>query len=172
MHEHLIEQFLVLAILGLVLVESQLLHPLLRPLRLLRRQLLLPFLLLLLGCLNCLELLEHILVVQDCVGELVTEVLFVEEFLDALGNHGVPKNSINIGPLLRVNIQHTLQQVGNILAKVARHVIVLPLDDFVSQLVQRLSIEGWLQSAHLVEQDAEGPDVGLEAVGLGLNDLG
>ena len=171
-HEHLVEELLVLPVLGLVLVESQLLHPLLRPLRLLRRQLLLPLLLLLLRRLNRLKLLKHILVVQDRVRKLIPEVLLIQQLLDALGNHGVAEDGVDVGPLLRVHIEHALQQVGDVFAEVARHVVVLALNDFMSELMKGLSIKRWLQRTHLIKKDPERPNVRLKAVGLGLYDLG
>ena len=158
-HEHLIKQLFVLAVLGLILVELQLLHPLLRSLGLFLRQLLLSLVFLLFGCLDRLEFLENILVMQNSVRELVTEVILSQQFLDALSNHRVPENGVDVGPLLRVHIEHSLQQIGHILTEVARHIVVLALDDFVGQLVQGLRVEGWLEGAHLIEQHSQRPDI-------------
>ena len=108
-HEHLVEQLLVLAILGLIVIQLQLSQLLLGPCRLFGRHLLLPLIFLLLGSLDRLELVEHILVVEDRVGELVTEVVFVEQLLDALGDHREAQDRVDVRSLLGVHTKHTLK---------------------------------------------------------------
>ena len=47
----------------------------------------------------------------------------------------------------------------------------MALDNFLGQLMQGLGVEWWLECAHLVKQNAEGPNVRFETVRLRLDDL-
>ena len=171
-HKHFIKQFLVLSIFWLVIIKPQICHPLLCLLSLLLRLLLLPLLLFLLLRLNSLELIEDVLIMQNSVRKLVPEVVLSKQFLYPLCNNWVAQDRVDIWTLLWVYIKHALQQIRYVFAKMAGHVVVLSHDDLPGELMETLGVEGRLERAHLVEQDAEGPDVGLEAVGLGLDDLG
>lgn len=77
-HKHLVEELLILSILGFVLIQLQFGQFLLRPHSFLGSHLLLALIFLLLGCLDSLEFIEDILVVKNCVRELVTEVVLVQ----------------------------------------------------------------------------------------------
>ena len=96
---------------------------------------------------------------QNGVRELVTEIILCQQFLDALSNDRVPKNCVDVGPLIWVHIEHSLKQIGDILTEMPWHIVVLTLDNFMGQLVQGLRVEGRLQSAHLIQQDPERPNI-------------
>ena len=79
-HEHAIEDLLVNSCdFGLVVIEFHLLHFLSQSFSCVVSSLLIfLFLLCLLFSLNSFEFVEHILVVKDCVGELILEVIFIQ----------------------------------------------------------------------------------------------
>lgn len=104
--------------------------------------------------------------------KLVPEIVLRKQFLHPLGNNWITEDRVDIWTLFWVNIKHALQQIRYVFAKMARHVVVLSHDDLSRELMETLRVERWLERAHLVEEDAEGPDVGFEAVGLRLNNLG
>ena len=60
---------------------------------------------LLLG-LDSLELIEHVLVVEQSVGKLILEDLLVKETLDAPLNHWDFQKLVDCGSLLGVSLQH------------------------------------------------------------------
>lgn len=103
--------------------------------------------------------------------ELILEVILVQEKLDTVGNTWHLKDRVNIGSLARVTVEHGRQEILHILAEVGGYVGILTLDDFLRKLMETLCVEGWLQGAHFVQKNTEGPDVRLKAVGLGLDDL-
>ena len=107
-HEHLIEELLILTILGLVLVKTQLSHSLLCSLCLLCCQFLLSLFFLFLGCLDGLEFIEYVLIVQNSVGKFISKIVFRKQFLDTLRNYRVSQDCVNVGPFFWVDIKHTL----------------------------------------------------------------
>lgn len=173
-HVHLVKYFWVLSVLWLeVEVDFQALHlgfqlPLL--LLLLFFHLLLLLLLLLIH-LHGFELVKNILVVQDRVREFIFEVIFVQEICDPIFNEINFENLVDRRTAAGVSFQHQAKEVRNVLAKVGRRVCVSSLNNLLSQLVKRLSVERRHEGAHLVEQHSEGPNVTFEGVRLALDDL-
>ena len=100
------------------------------------------------------ELVEHILVMQDCMGEFILKIIFVQQLLDPVSDDRRLQELVDIGPFGGISLKHRLEQHCDVLGKVGRHCGVLALDDLLGQLMQALRVEGWLQSAHLVEQHA------------------
>lgn len=50
---------------------------------------------------------EHdVVLVKDGVGELLLELFFIEEALNALGHHRLLQNLVDVGTPLYVNCQH------------------------------------------------------------------
>lgn len=108
MHEHLIEELLILTVFWLVLVKAQLSHPLLCSLSLLRRQFLFTFFFFFLCSLNGFEFIKHVLVVQNSMREFISKIVFRQKFLDTLSNYRISEDGVNIWPLFWVHIQHSL----------------------------------------------------------------
>ena len=108
-HEHLIKQLLILPILRLVLIQFHLSHFLLSSLCLLGGKFVFALLLFLLLLLDCFELVEHVLVVKNSVRELVTEVILVQELLNALSNYWIAKDRVDIWPLVGIYTEHCLK---------------------------------------------------------------
>lgn len=154
-HEHLIEELLILTVFGFVIVQLELRHSLLGPLSFLSGQLLLTLILLLLGGLNSFELIKDVLIMKNRVGELISEVVFIQKLLDSLGNHWISKDSVDIRSFFWVDAEHTLQQVLDILAEMRWYIVILTNNDFPGQLMERLGIEGWLKCTHFVKEYTE-----------------
>jgi len=125
---------------------------------------------LLLG-LDAFELFKDILVVQEGVGELISEVSSVEELADAGLNEGVAQDLVDGRSSSGVSLEHVLNQLVELRSEVARQFRVFTLDDLLGQLMEGLGVEGRLESGHLVEEDTERPDVGLKVVSFTLDDL-
>lgn len=125
---------------------------------------------LLLG-LDAFELLKDVLVVQEGVGELISEVSSVEELADAGLNEGVAQDLVNGRSGSRVSLEHVLNQLVKLGREVTRQFRVFTLDDLLGQLMEGLSVEGRLESGHLVKEDTERPDVGLKVVSFTFDDL-
>jgi hypothetical protein len=56
--------------------------------------------------LQCFELFEHILVVQDGVRELILEDIFLQKFPNSLCNDGVLEDLVYIGSQIGVLLEH------------------------------------------------------------------
>lgn len=96
------------------------------------------------------ELIEHVLVVKNCVRKLILEVLLVEQFLDPLVDHWVFKNLVDVRPLVGILVEHGLKEVVDRSAEVAWYVWIFARKDFLSELMERLGIKWWLKSTHLI----------------------
>lgn len=173
-HVHLIEHLWVLTVLWLEIeVDLEALHVLLQLLLLLPLFLLcfLLFFLFLLVDLQGFELVKHILVMQNCMGELLLEIVLVQQAGNTFLDEGNFQNLVDAGSLVGLRSQHQPEEVHDVVAEVLRGSYVLPLDDFLGQLMQTLRVEGWHQGAHLVQQHSKRPDVRFEGVRLRLDDL-
>ena len=131
-HVHLVEKLLVLTIFGLVFVKFHGSHLLLQ--LCLLPSIGLRFLLChLLVCslfgeflssgfllrLDDPELIEHVLVVEDRVRELILEVLLVEQFLNPFVDDWVFENLVDVWSLVGILVQHRLKEIVDCPAKVA-----------------------------------------------------
>ena len=96
------------------------------------------------------ELIEHVLVVKNCVRKLILEVLLVEQFLDPLVDHWVFKNLVDVRPLVGILVEHGLKEVVDRSAEVAWNIWIFARKDFLSELMERLGIKWWLKSTHLI----------------------
>ena len=158
-----VEDLWVLTVFRLVLIHFQRCHLLLH--------LFFLFLLFLFGLLLVTQLLEHVLTVQKGVGKLLFEILFVQELLDSRVNHRILKNLVDVWPFRSVQVQQGGDEVPRLLAEMGRDIRIFTLEDLFGELMERLRVEWWMKGAHFEEQNAEGPNVGLEAIWLILNDL-
>lgn len=128
---HLIEHCLVLSVLGFVLVEVHLLECLRGCMSLsINSGLFFLFLFYFFSRLNGLKFVENILIMQNRMGKLILKVINREKSLNPVLNNGIRQDLIDIGPLLRLNIQHSLKNTLNALAEVRGDVGVLAHDDF------------------------------------------
>jgi len=173
-HVHLIEHRRILSILRLVVsVNLQCSHLLLKILLLLQLFVLL-FLLFLLSfflSLYCSELVEDILVVQNGVWKLVLEILLIQKHANSLLDNVKLQQLVNAWPLIGVFVQHYSQKIRNVLSKMRWHIIVLALNDLLSQLMQTLSVKWGLKCAHFVKKHAKRPNVTFKRIGLRLDNL-
>ena len=64
--------------------------------------------------------------------ELITKVIFIKQFLDALSYNGVAQDCIDVWTLFWIHAKHTLKQISDILAKMAGHIVILTDDDLPS----------------------------------------
>ena len=122
--------------------------------------------------LNAAELFEDVLIVKQSVSKFFFKDVGLQEALDSLFDGWHFENLVNSRSLRWVSSQHHADQVGNVAGKVCWQRLVLAGNDTLSQLMQRLCIERRLQGSHLVEKDAERPNIRLEVVALTLNDFG
>lgn len=101
--------------------------------------------------------------------ELILEVIFVEKLGDAVLDDGVAEDLVDVWALVRVDAEHALEEMRDILTEMAWYFSVITNNNFPSQLMQTLRVERGLQRAHFVEKHAKRPYIGLEAVGLRLD---
>lgn len=71
----------------------------------------------------------------------------------------------------RVSLKHVLDELIKLGREVTGQFGVFTLDNSLSELMERLGIEGRLQGSHLVKEDSERPNIRLEVVALTLNNL-
>jgi hypothetical protein len=121
--------------------------------------------------LDTFELFKHILVVQEGVGELISEVSSIEELTNTGLNEGVAQDLVDSRSRSRVSLKHVLDELIKLGREVTRQFRVFTLDDSLGKLMERLGVEGRLESSHLVKQDTKGPDVRLKVVAFTLDDL-
>ena len=85
--------------------------------------------------LDFLELLEHVLVVQEGVGEFVHESSACQESIDTTLNHWHLEKLVNSGSLGGISFEHHRDDVIDGWGEVGRKGRVVTLNDFLSQLV-------------------------------------
>ena len=102
------------------------------------------------GSLDLFEFFKDILVVKESVRELILEDILLEEFLYSILDAGHLEQLMNIWSLSWISLQHERQDVGHILREVRWQRSVLSLNDSLSELMERLCVEGRLQGSHLV----------------------
>ena len=103
--------------------------------------------------------------------ELVLEVILVQEHADSFLNNWELQNAVDVRTFVWIFVKHRAQQIWDRLAEMGWNISIFALDNFLSQLMQTLSIERWLQSAHLIEQNTKGPNIRLETIWLRLNNF-
>lgn len=93
--------------------------------------------------------------------ELGGEELFRQGLHD-----GQVQDLVGRGPVARRDLQHELDDGCHFLAEVVRNTGKLALDDLLVEALHVIGTERRHESAHLVEDTAEGPDVALAVVRL------
>jgi len=126
--------------------------------------------LLLLGAV--LEGLEDVLIVEQSVGKLLHEGVLLEVALDPGLDERALEEVGDGGASIGVADEDLADEGGEGLGEGGGDPIEAAGDDAFGELVEGAGVEGRAEGAHFVEEDAEGPDVGLEGVGLVLDDLG
>lgn len=101
--------------------------------------------------LNGFEFVKNILIMQNRMGKLILKVINRQQPLDALLNNGIRQDLVDIRPLLRLYIEHSLQNTLNALTEVRRDVRILAHDDLTGELMQGLGVEWRVQGAHLIQ---------------------
>ena len=98
------------------------------------------------------------------------------KLLDNLPNVVRLKNLVNRWPVLWVELQHAIDEVVHVHTEARLKRLLVVAQDLVDKphfkrSASFLRLEWVVEVAHLVEHDAEGPDVGLETVRLFQEDL-
>ncbi len=83
-----------------------------------------------------LELLEDVVVVHQCVRELVFEILRAKARRDTFLKDWRVENLVDVGPPLGVLHQQRAQQLVQLRRVLPRQFFILGLDDLLSQLVK------------------------------------
>ena len=102
-----------------------------------------------------LKLLEHVLVVQKRVRELVHEGSARKEPVDASLKHWHLEKLMDIRPFRWVSLKHHGEDIRYGGGEVRWKWRVLALNNFLGKLVKRARIEGRCQGCHLVEEHSE-----------------
>ena len=102
-----------------------------------------------------LKLLEHVLVVQKSMRELVHEGSAGKEPVDATFEYWHLEKLMDIRPFRRVSLKHHGEDIRYGGGEVRGKWRVVALNDFLGKLVKRARIEGRCQGCHLVEQHSE-----------------
>ena len=110
---------------------------------------------------------------EGCTSRDVSDpfLLLVEELLHALCDYREAEDRIDVGSLLGVDAEHAFEEAVDILTEMAGDVVVLTNYDFPGQLMETLSIEWRLQSTHLIQKHAQGPNIRLKTIWFRLNNL-
>ena len=87
--------------------------------------------------------------------ELVLEVILVKQHTDSFLDNWELQNAVDVRTLVWIFVKHRAQQIWNSFAEMCWNISIFPLDNFLSQLMQTLSVKRWLKSAHLIKQNTE-----------------
>ena len=101
---------------------------------------------------------------KHCMTEFLAECPVRQKHADPFLDQRVLQNVSHGRSLRHVSLQQLGQQLAERLAEPRGQRLVLATDDLERQGVDHLGLEGRLQCAHLVEEHAQGPHIGLEAV--------
>lgn len=105
--------------------------------------------------------LQHDLITLAIVGDVEALGLFGEELLNERLDNWQTQDLVAIGPVAGTGLEHELNHGSHLLGEVLGDAWVLALDDLLVKALHVVSPEGRHQGAHLVQDAAEGPDVGL-----------
>jgi len=103
--------------------------------------------------------------------ELLLEYILLEELLDAHAQERLSQDLVDAWPPPGIDRQHLVDEVAQLLAEVRWQRAELATNDVHRERVHIEPFEGRPKRAHLVQHDADAPDVRLEGVRPALNDL-
>jgi len=98
------------------------------------------------------ELFKYVLVVQNSVGEFILERCTIKEILNSGRDLRHSQDLVDRGTHCRIFLQKFSDQVRRLARKGCGKWRVLALDNLLSQLMETLSVEWWLQSCNFVQQ--------------------
>ena len=115
------------------------------------------------------HLIEWVDSVKNSVAKFSFLNIFCKNFFKSLEKHRVFKNLVNAWPISWVLHQEGADQIVDILVKTALKWWIFTFDDLLRQLSQIASGKWRVECTHFVEQDSEGPNIGLVIIFLGLD---
>ena len=100
---------------------------------------------------SALRLLENVLLVKDCVVELMNELIVIKEFLDSIRDHRHLENLIYVGSTSRVHWEHGIEHIFKPKRKGTRYRAEVASHYLQGQSVKGVTVEGRFKGTHLIE---------------------
>lgn len=106
------------------------------------------------------------------MGKFFFEHILLQKFLDPISQTRMSQNLVNCRSSVHINGQELTYQISQISWIMSRNRFEFTSYDMHSEEVHVHTLERWLQSAHFIEQNSDGPDISLEGIGSTFNNLG